>query len=312
MAKYLLEASPESVHWGYFDSSLPPRLTIDNGESIVISSVSGGPEILPSPPLVIPPAQLAIHQKVTRRMLPGHICTGPVAVRGAKPGQVLQVDIENIEPLAQWGYILVKPLLGALPYDFQEKRLFHLTLEAQRSAWRLPWGQEVPYQPFFGVMGVAPPPSWGVISSMPPRQYGGNIDNRELGVGSRLYLPIFAPEALFSVGDGHGSQSDGEIGMAVETGLIGTFRLTVRDDMSLQWPMAETPTHMITMAFDPDLDDCVVISLRLMVELLVTRTKLDRYQAYALMNLVAELRITQLANGNKGVHCMVHKRYFAS
>lgn len=309
-ADHLLEASPETVHWGYFDSTLKPRVTINSGESITMSAVSGGPEILPSPPLQIPAAQTAIHDAVTLRVLPGHICTGPVAVRSAKIGNTLQVDIEKIEPLAQWGYHLIKPLVGALPYDFDEKRLIHLTLERAKNAWRLPWGQEVPYEPFFGVMGVAPPASWGMISSLPPRQNGGNIDNKELGAGTTLYLPIFADGALFSVGDGHGAQSGGEIGMAVETGLIGTFRLTVREDMPLEWPMGETPRHLITMAFDPDLDNCVVIALRQMVDLLVKRTKLDRYQAYALMNLVADLRITQVANGNKGVHCMLEKQYF--
>jgi acetamidase/formamidase len=310
MAQHLLEASPETVHWGYFDSKLRPHLTIESGETVIISAVSGGPDILPAAPLLIPPAQLAIHEKVTRRMVPGHICTGPVAVRGARPGQVLQIDVRNIEPLAQWGYNLVKPLVGALPYDFEDKRLYHLLLNEERTAWKLPWGQQVPYKPFFGVMGVAPPPSWGTISSMPPRQHGGNIDNRELGVGATLYLPVFADGALFSVGDGHGAQSDGEIGMAVETGLIGTFTLTIRNDMTLEWPLGETPTHMITMAFDPDLDDCLVVALRQMLELLASRTILDRYQAYALLNLAAELRITQVANGNKGVHCMLQKQYF--
>jgi len=310
IVEHALDASPGTVHWGYFDATLAPQATIGSGERITISAVSGGPDTLPGPPLEVPAAQRAIHEKVSKRM-PGHICTGPVAVRGARPGQTLQVDIEKIEPLTPWGYHLIRPLVGALPYDFDERRLIHPVLDRQRRAWILPWGQEIPYRPFFGVMGVAPPPSWGLISSLPPRQNGGNIDNRELGEGSTLYLPIFTDGALFSVGDGHGAQSDGEIGMAVETGLIGTFRLTVRDDMPLKWPLGETPKHMITMGFDPDLDDCVVIALRLMLDLLLTRTRLDRYQAYALMNLAADLRITQVANGNNGVHCMLEKKYFA-
>ena len=138
----------------------------------------------------------------------------------------------------------------------------------RQKAWRLPWGQEVPLAPFFG--------SWprrrrrpGACSTAPPRRNGGNLDNKELGAGATLYLPIFVDDALFSVGDGHGVQGDGEVCItAVETGLTGTFRLTVRDDMRLEWPMAETPTHVITMAFDPDLDDCVVIALRQMLDLI--------------------------------------------
>lgn len=308
--RHRLDAEPRTVHWGYFSAELKPCLTIDSGDVVTISAVSGGPEILPEPPLVVPAAQRAIHESVTNRMVPGHIMTGPVAVRGARRGDVLQIDIEAIEPLVDWGYHLIKPLVGALPLDFEERRLIHLTLDEERKAWRLPWGQEVPFAPFFGVMGVAPPAGWGTVGSLPPRQNGGNIDNLELRAGSTLYLPVFADEALFSAGDGHGAQSDGEIGMACETGLIGTFRLSVRRDFALEWPMAETPTHFITMAFDVDLDNCVAISLRSMLALLVSKTRLDRYQAYALMNLAAELRITQVANGDKGVHCMMNKRYF--
>jgi acetamidase/formamidase len=306
-----LKPEPETVHWGYFDAQLPPRLAIASGERVTISTVSGAPEQMPAPPLKIPPALPAIHQRHTPRFGP-HICTGPVAVKGAKPGQVLQVDIESIDVLYDWGYNIVRPLLGALPYDFPEMRIIHAVLDRARKQWRLPWGQEVPVAPFFGVMGTAPPPAWGVISTAPPRQNGGNLDNKELGAGTTLYLPIFVDDALFSVGDGHGVQGDGEVCItAVETGLTGTFRLTVREDMQLEWPMAETPTHMITMAFDPDLDDCVVIALRRMLDLICARAGLDRYQAYALCSLAADLRVTQVVNGNKGIHVMLDKRYFA-
>jgi acetamidase/formamidase len=305
-----LDPSPETVHWGFFDAKLKPHATIASGERVTISTVSGTPDVMPPAPLVIPPALPAIFRNVTRRIVPGHICTGPVAVAGAKPGQVLQVDIEAITPFYDWGYNLVRPLAGALPDDFAETRVIHIKLDAAREVWQLPWGQTVPLKPFFGVMAVAPPAAWGAVSTLPPRRNGGNLDNKELVAGTTLYLPIFTEEALFSVGDGHGVQGDGEVCItAVETGLTGTFRLTVRDDMRLMWPMAETPTHMLTMAFDPDLDDCVVIALRQMIDLLGERAGLDRYQAYTLCSLAADLRITQVVNGNKGVHCMLEKKY---
>jgi acetamidase/formamidase len=282
---------------------------VESGERVTISSVSGAPELMPPPPLKVPPALPAIHQKIARQLGP-HILTGPVAITGAKPGQVLQVDIETIDVFYDWGYNSVRPLAGALPDDFAENRHIHVVLDRARKCWRLPWGQEVPLAPFFGVMGTAPPPAWGMISTAPPRKNGGNLDNKELVAGTTLYLPIFVPGALFSVGDGHGVQGDGEVCVtAVETGLTGTFRLTVRDDMRLEWPMAETPTHMITMAFDPDLDDCVVIALRQMLDLICARTGLDRYQAYSLASLAADLRVTQVVNGNKGIHVMLAKRY---
>jgi acetamidase/formamidase len=305
-----IEAGPDTVHWGFFDAKLAPVLTIESGQRVTISSVSGPPELMPPPPFKIPPALPAIHAHNGKQRFFGHMCTGPVAVRNAKAGQVLQVDIEAIELNYDWGYNTIRPLAGALPDDFKEFRNIHLTLDKQRMVGRLPWGQEIPLRPFFGVMAVAPPAAWGVIPTPPPRRNGGNMDNKELVAGTTLYLPIFTDGALFSVGDGHGAQGDGEVCItAIETGLVGTFKLTTRDDMKLEWPMAETPTHVITMAFDPDLDDCVVIALRQMLDLVCARTGLDRYQAYTVLSLAADLRITQVVNGSKGVHVMLEKRY---
>lgn len=147
-----------------------------------------------------------------------------------------------------------------------------------------------------------------MISTLPPRQNGGNLDNKELVPGTVLYLPVHADGANFSVGDGHGVQGDGEVCVtAIETGLVGTFRLTVRDDMRLAWPRAETPTHVMTMAFDPDLDDACRIALSSMIDLIVARTGLTRAEAYMLCSLAADLRVTQIVNGNNGIHCMLPK-----
>jgi len=174
----------------------------------------------------------------------------------------------------------------------------------------MPWGLEIPLRPFFGVMAVAPPPNWGTVSTLPPRRNGGNLDNKELTAGSTLYLPIHVDGALFSVGDGHGVQGDGEVCLtAIETGLIGTFELILRDDMKLDLPYAETPTHAITMAFDPDLDDCVVVALRQMIDLIARKSGITREDAYSLCSLAADLHITQVVNGSKGVHVMLEKKY---
>jgi acetamidase/formamidase len=309
-APYRVDASPHTVHWGYFDARLAPVLTIDSGERVVITSVSGPPELLPKEGFTIPPALPAIHAANAGQRFLVHMCTGPVAVRGAKPGHVLQVDIEAIDLHYDWGYNIVRPLAGALPEDFPEYRAMHIALDRERMIGRMPWGQEIPLRPFFGVMAVAPPLDWGTVPTPPPRRNGGNMDNKELVAGTKLYLPVFTEGALFSIGDGHGAQGDGEVCItAIETGLIGTFRLRVRDDMRLEWPMAETPTHMITMAFDPDLDQAAKIALRQMIDLTAARTALDPYQAYALLSLTADLRITQVVNGNKGVHVMLEKRY---
>lgn len=306
-----LDAGADTVHWGYFEAALAPRLAIESGERITISTVSGGPDVLPPADWGIPPALPAIHAKLGGPALPGHICTGPVAVRGAKPGHVLQVDIEAIELHYDWGYTHVAPLAGALPDDVKAKRLFRSRFDRAAKAATMPWGHKIPLdRPFFGVMAAAPPAEWGRVNTLPPRRNGGNLDNKELVAGTTLYLPVFVEGANFSVGDGHGAQGDGEVCItAIETGLIGTFRLTVREDMSLAWPMAETPTHAITMAFDPDLDAAVQIALRSMIDLVAARAGLDRDEAYALLSLVADVRVTQVVNGNKGIHVMLEKRW---
>lgn len=308
-----LDASSGTVHWGYFDAALPPVMEIDSGDTVVVSTVSGGPETLPPADSGLQvPEVLRIIQRDVPNKLPGHICTGPVAVRGAKPGGALEVRIKQIDLHYDWGYNFVRPLLGALPDDFDEPHLMHIALDREAMTGRLPWGQTLPLKPFFGVMGVAPPPAWGMVNTLPPRRNGGNLDNKELVAGTTLYLPVFVEGANFSAGDGHGAQGDGEVCVtAIETGLIGTFELHARNDLQLVWPMAETPTHWITMAFDPDLDDCVVIALRQMLDVIQARTGLKRHEAYALCSLAADLRVTQVVNGNKGIHVMLDKTYLS-
>jgi acetamidase/formamidase len=259
----------------------------------------------------VPAALSAIHAHVPQRLGP-HIMTGPVAVRGAKAGQVLEVRIKSVGLHYDWGYNVIRPLAGALPDDFAVTRLIHIPLDRARMTGRLPWGLDLALKPFFGVMVVAPPRAWGAVGSPPPRRNGGNMDNKELIAGSTLYLPIHVDGALFSVGDGHGVQGDGEVCItAIETGLIGTFELHVRDDMALEWPMAETPNALITMGFDPDLDDAAVIALRNMIALICTRTGLSREDAYTLCSLAADLRVTQVVNGAKGIHVVLEKKHLA-
>jgi acetamidase/formamidase len=310
MKNHRLDAAPETVHWGFFDANLKPLITVDPGDEVVISTVSGGPTQLPKPGsgLTVPDALPAIHAKVSPKLGGPHILTGPVEVRGAKAGQVLEVRIKTIELNCDWGYNMIRPLGGALPDDFTEQRLIHIPLDKKRMMGRMPWGLELPLKPFFGIMAVAPPAAWGPVSSPPPRRNGGNLDNKELVAGTTLYLPIHVDGALFSCGDGHGVQGDGEVCItAIETGLTGTFELHLRHDMTLEWPMAETPTHVMTMAFDPDLDDAVVIALRDMIKLICARTGISREDAYTLCSLAADLRVTQVVNGSKGIHVMLEK-----
>jgi acetamidase/formamidase len=301
---------PEHCHWGFFDAGLRPVATLASGDTVTVDCVSGGADILPADPAFeILAEHRAIHDKLTPR-LGAHILTGPVAVAGALPGDVLQIDILSIAPRQNWGYTRIRPLAGTLPEDFPLTRLWHSAIDRQRGAARLPIGIEIALAPFFGVMGVAPPPHYGACSSIQPREFGGNMDLKELVAGTTLYLPVWAPGALFSVGDGHGVQGDGEVCItALETALSGTFRLILRKDLHFRLPRAETPTHHITMAFNEDLDDAAKDALRAMLDLIGERMGLAREDAYMFASLAVDMRVTQLVDGNKGIHAMLAKRF---
>ncbi|MGD1880765.1 MAG: acetamidase/formamidase family protein [Paracoccaceae bacterium] len=302
-----LRASPETCAWGFFDASQPAVLEVQSGDVLTIETVSGGPDQIPQQGagFEIPPELLDIHARAERQ-LPGHILTGPVAVKGAKPGDVLEVEILDVELPQNWGWNTIRPLAGTLPDDFPDARLEIIPLDLDSMQARLSWGLDLPLHPFFGVMGVAPPPNWGRISTIQPRAHGGNLDNKELGAGATLYLPVFAEGAMFSCGDGHAAQGDGEVCVtAIETALTGTFRLTVHSDFTLKCPRAKTRTHLITMGMHEDLDRCVEMALRDMIRWIVQRTGISREDAYMLCSLAGDLRITQTVNGNKGVHMMM-------
>jgi acetamidase/formamidase len=296
-----------TVHWGWFDATLEPVLTIESGDRVTVQTVSGGVANLPGEGYHVPPELHRIHKTVERRM-PGHILTGPIAVRGAMPGDVLEIRILDVQLRQDWGYTYVRPLAGALPNDFTAFEQMIVRLDKERNVGILPWGTELPLRPFFGVMGVAPPREWGMISTIQPRAHGGNLDNKELVAGATLYLPVHVEGGRFSCGDGHGVQGDGEVcTTAIETALEGSFEIVLRKDLDLTYPHAETPTHIVTMGMDPDLDDAAQAALRRMIDYVTSHSKLTRAQAFMLMSLAADVRVSQLVNEHKGIHVMLPK-----
>lgn len=312
MAQHELAATPETVRWGAFDARFPPVLEVESGDRVRIHTISGEPEDLPEGnDFTLLPEHRQILDSVERGPGP-HFTTGPVWVKGARPGQVLEVRILDIELRQNWGWNIIHPLLGTLPEDFPEFRRLHIPIDRDRKTARLPWGLDIPLRPFMGIHAVAPPPSWGRITSVIPRAHGGNMDNKELVAGTTLFLPVFNEGALFVAGDGHGVQGDGEVCItAVETALTGSFELIVRDDLSHKTPRAETPTHYMTMGFDEDLDDAVKMALRDMIALIQEKAGLSREDAYTLCSLAADLRVTQTVDVNKGIHCLLPKAMIA-
>ncbi len=310
MAVHALAASPDTVSIGLFDATIKPVLTIASGDTVDVQCVSGRPQVMPpaGSGMTVPPALAAILDAVGGKRMAGHIMTGPIAIAGAVPGDMLEVRIDDITPGADWGYNLIAPLMGTLPEDFHEYVLMHIAVDRERRTCRLPWGTELPLAPFFGVMGVAPPPAFGTIMSKEPRLHGGNMDNKELVAGSTLFLPVWVEGANFSVGDGHGVQGDGEVCVtALEMCLNGRFTFVLHKGAGLKLPRAETPTHFISMGMHEDLDQAMKTALREMISFICGRSNLSREQAYQFCSLAVDFHVTQTVNGEKGVHGMLKK-----
>ncbi len=314
MATHSLAASPQTVRRGMFDASFPPVLTVQPGDTVVLQSVSGSPLVMPPPDagFKVPPALDDI-LAANLPSLGAHIVTGPVAIAGAEPGDVLEVQIDAIDLGADWGYCAFHPLIGSLPEQFPFRDVSHIPVDVAKKTCKLPWGPELPLAPFFGVMAVAPPPAYGTISTREPREHGGNLDNKELVAGSTLFLPVWVPGGNFSAGDGHGVQGDGEVCInALEICLTGTFTFKLHKGGGaskplLRIPRAETPTHYISMGLDADLDLAMKKALQEMIAFICERTGWTAAQAYKTCSLAVDFKVTQNVNGEKGVHGMLRK-----
>ncbi|MBO9197009.1 acetamidase/formamidase family protein [Rhizobium sp. 16-449-1b] len=304
--------TPDTVHWGYLDARRRPVIEIDPGDTVTIHSVSGSPaEASRNPAHSIRPELQAIHEALAPSPGP-HILTGPIHIRGAKPGDALRVEILDVRLRDDWGFNIIRPGKGALPRDFTQDETLHLSIGREAGTIVTPWGMVMPARPFFGIMATAPKPEDGCLTSIIPGYFGGNMDNRELTAGSIIYLPVSVEGALFSAGDGHASQGDGEVCLtAVETGLSGTFKIDVIRGAELAMPYAETASHLITMAFDEDLQEAMREALRFAIGMIVERTHLTSVQAYSLCSMAADVRITQVVNVKKGVHIMIPKALIA-
>lgn len=310
-----LKPTPKTVAWGYYDASTPPALRVKSGDTVEVQTlITSSPARLEAagvPADQIEPALREIYKEVTNKGPGGHILTGPIYVEGAAPGDVLEVRIKEIRLAIPYAYNAFGPGRGYLPDDFPYARIKIIPLDEKRMMARFSGHIEIPLKPFFGSLGVAPPDVAGRISSAPPWIHAGNLDNKELVAGTTLFIPVHAAGALFLAGDGHAGQGNGEVDItAMETSLIGTFQLVVRKDMHLRWPRAETPTHFITMGLHEDLNEATRMAVREMIDFLVTEKHLSRDEAYMLSSVAADFNITQLVDGNKGVHAMIAKAIF--
>ncbi len=308
-----LEATPATVAYGHYWSETKPVLTIASGDIIdvdtLLTSVPDRLEKAGVPAADVQASLRAIVENVKDRGPGGHILTGPVFITGAEPGDALEVKVLSIDLPIAYGYNGCSGFIRENCAAGRGPTIIQMDRKAMTATF-LP-GVVIPLRPFFGSMGVAPPPAHGRISSNPPGIHAGNLDNKELVAGTTLWIPVHVAGALFQIGDGHAAQGDGEVDQTgLETSLRGRVQLTVRKGMTLAWPRAETSTHFISMGTDVDLTKATRIAIQEMIDFLAATKQMDKHQAYQLTSMAGDVAITQLVDGTMGVHVKMPKSIF--
>jgi acetamidase/formamidase len=336
-AFHTLRATPDNVHWGYFDASIAPALTIKSGDLIYAEALTH--HAGDAPHLMMDDALHALWKAIPEHdRNPGvHIMTGPIHVAGAQPGDMLEVRYLNMRPrcrygsnlAANWGYlykemgekerVTIYELDAAAnhasalyAYDFKGKYLTPGTITDcpvcdRESALA---GVRIPARPHLGTAGVAPAVN-GRVSTIPPGRHGGNIDNWRIGAGATMYYPVQVPGALFSIGDPHVSQGDGEMsGTAIESSLNVTLQIILRKDFSFPAPLLETTESWIVHGFDPQLDQALRNAALDTMLLLEEHVGLSRNDAYSLMSVAGDVGITQVVDATLGAHVRIPRGIF--
>jgi acetamidase/formamidase len=315
---YTLMPTPKTVAWGWYDAASEPVLHVNSGDEVTVRALSTcSPTSLVRAGLdsnrVEQLAKDIYAARPTMKTGPGgHILTGPIYVEGADSGDVLEVRFKSIKPAIDYACNSFGPRSGFLPEDFPgQSQSKIIELDTVRMLGHFGPNITIPLRPFFGSVGVAPPPSMGRVNSAPPGIHAGNLDNKELVAGTTLYIPVWAKGALLELGDGHAGQGNGEVDItAMETSLTGQIQLVVRKDMHLTWPRGETPTHYIAMGIDKDLTQATKLAVRQAIELLVQVKGMTREDAYQLVSVAGDVDVTQLVDGPVGVHVMIPKAIF--
>jgi acetamidase/formamidase len=314
-----LMPTPKTVAWGWYDAAGEPVLRVASGDEITVRALSTcSPQSLVRAGLDSSRVeQLAKDIYAARASMKtgpgGHILTGPIYIEGADSGDVLEVRFKSIKPAITYGCNSFGPRSGFLPEDFPgTSRSKIIELDTVRMLGKFSDNITIPLKPFFGSVGVAPPPSMGRMNSAPPNIYAGNLDNKELVAGTALFIPVWAKGALLELGDGHAAQGNGEVDItAIETSLISRIQVVLhKGGKPLSWPRAETPTHYIAMGTDSALVKATKTAVREGIQLLVDIKKMSREDAYQLLSVAGDVAVTQLVDGTVGVHVMIPKAIF--
>jgi acetamidase/formamidase len=313
---HTIESSNTTVRLGVFDTTLPNLVEVESGDTIVYPRTWSHFLDRLQPGVSID--DLA-RWRVENPGKGPHSIIGPVAVRGAMPGDVIEVQYHRIRPKG-WAANFNNPgslKTGALPEVFAEGQVKYFTLDLARMTTSFAPDIELPLLPFQGTLGLAPPDGFfgvtnGIYSSVPPGPHAGNVDLREMGEGSRMFIPVWQPGGRIYTGDSHAAQGDGEVNLtALETAMEELrIRVVLHKNVGWRWPIAETATHWIPLGMDKDLNNAFRISLENAIEFLVKRAGLTPLDAYSLCSLGVSFRVTQVVDVNKGVHAMIPKSLF--
>ena len=310
---HTFKIAPEQAYNGWLESTIPPVLTIDNGDTVIFNTVMLLEGKLRADITI--QELLALRKDILARGNGIYAFTGPFFIKGAEPGDVLEIRIKRIVP-GDYAVNSIYPdamNIGGLANEGISKEGISRTLRysPDKKSTAFKPGITLPLRPFLGFMGVAPKPGEKRPSAVPD-YFAGNIDNKEMIVGTTLFVPVNVPGALFMAADAHGLQGDGEVCVtAAETYFKEVeLQFIVRKDMKLERPMAESPTHWITMGFHQDLNEAMRIALRDAVAFLSAAKGLTKEEAYSLCSLAVDFRVTQIVDGNKGIHGMIPKSIF--
>jgi acetamidase/formamidase len=319
-----LRSVPANMVSGYFAADTPPVLRIKSGEIVRIDTISGGGSRADEDPtkffkdhgipveLEVVQDILAIRREVKPSGIRGHMMTGPIYIEGAAPGDMLEIRVLDVVSRAPYGINSGRPGAGGVPDAVPRPYSKVIKFDLERQIAKFSDTIEIPLRPFQGVMGVAPPASRGKLGSMPPYpDIGGNFDNKYLGKGSTLYLPVHVDGALFQTGDPHAAQGNGEISItAIESSNTATMQFIVHKGVELKVPRAETPTHYILMGLDVELNLAMRMAIMQTLDFLREKKGLDFFDALSLGSVAVDFEVTQVVDGTKGIHSMVPKSIF--
>ncbi len=304
---YILPAVPATTQWGVFNANLDPVLNINPGDTVVIQTLPAADnQVVPG----VTAEQIIQMNNAVKGRGP-HTLTGPIAVNGAEPGDVLAIHINSIEPIAYASNDSV-PGKGLFPQLFPQGQVSYYHIDVKDKKIQFAPGIVLPLQPFPGIIAVAPAAS-GVFDSDPPGVYGGNMDLRELTVGSTLYLPVFKSKGMIWTGDSHALQGNGEIDLTAMETAFSEISLTVNliKDKKLAWPEVETPTSWVTLGYDTDLNKALAITKQQTVQFIMAQRHVSEAQASKIMYQTWNCPIAEVVNGVKGVYCILPKDHSA-